>query len=39
MHSYDVVLDSYQAHEDFNADWFKMGGRMVRSRSSASSTS
>lgn len=31
MYSYDVVLDSYMAHEDFNSGWFKMGGRMVRS--------
>jgi hypothetical protein len=35
MHSYDVVFDSYQSQEDFNTDWFKMGGRMVRSNYSA----
>ncbi|KAJ7662887.1 hypothetical protein B0H17DRAFT_952953 [Mycena rosella] len=29
MHSYDVVLDSYMSDEDFNADWWKMGGRMA----------
>ncbi|KAJ6573165.1 hypothetical protein DFH09DRAFT_1312414 [Mycena vulgaris] len=29
MHSYDVVLDSYHSDEDFDADWFKMGGRMA----------
>ncbi|KAJ7129867.1 hypothetical protein C8R43DRAFT_673819 [Mycena crocata] len=29
LYSYDVVLDSYMAHEDFNAGWFKMGGRMA----------
>ncbi|KAJ6514142.1 hypothetical protein DFH09DRAFT_1374069 [Mycena vulgaris] len=29
MHSYDVVLDSYHSYEDFDADWFKMGGRMA----------
>ncbi|KAJ7764132.1 hypothetical protein DFH07DRAFT_916931 [Mycena maculata] len=29
MHSYDVVLDSYLSREDFDAGWFKMGGRMA----------
>ncbi|KAJ7033236.1 hypothetical protein C8F04DRAFT_1104983 [Mycena alexandri] len=29
MYSYDVVLDSYMSNEDFNAGWFKMGGRMA----------
>ncbi|KAJ7438997.1 hypothetical protein FB451DRAFT_1344330 [Mycena latifolia] len=29
LHSYDVVVDSYMAAEDFNADWFKMSGRMA----------
>ncbi|KAJ6600356.1 hypothetical protein DFH09DRAFT_901417 [Mycena vulgaris] len=28
-HSYDVVLDSYQADEDFETGWFNMGGRMA----------
>ncbi|KAJ7183899.1 hypothetical protein C8R46DRAFT_1186759 [Mycena filopes] len=29
LYSYDVVLDSYMSKEDFNAGWFKMGGRMA----------
>ncbi|KAJ7478909.1 hypothetical protein FB451DRAFT_1450504 [Mycena latifolia] len=29
LHSYDVVVDSYLAAEDFDADWFKMSGRMA----------
>ncbi|KAJ7479116.1 hypothetical protein FB451DRAFT_1395716 [Mycena latifolia] len=29
LHSHDVVVDSYMAAEDFDADWFKMSGRMA----------
>ncbi|KAG8932558.1 hypothetical protein FRC02_000936 [Tulasnella sp. 418] len=28
LHSYDVVVDSYQSDEDFS-DWYKMAGRMA----------
>jgi hypothetical protein len=28
LHSYDVVLDSYQWEEDFS-EWYKLAGSMV----------